>query len=117
VVRYMILEEQRSTRATSGRGSCWWRRSCRERAPLQGLRSDLLASQGKHGDEVEASRSCLPPGRRVAPVSLYKMGDKYVVQDGNHRVSGARYQGIETIDAGVTGIRSPMPIRQILGPE
>jgi hypothetical protein len=45
------------------------------------------------------------------------MGDKYFVQDGNHRVSGARYQGIETIDAGVTGIRSPMPIRQILGPE
>ncbi len=50
-------------------------------------------------------------------MSLYKIGERYFVQDGNHRVSGARYQGIETIDAGVTGIRSPMPIRQILGPE
>ena len=66
---------------------------------------------------MEAYGSGLPQGRRVAPVSLYKIGERYFVQDGNHRVSGARYQGIEMIDAGVTGIRSPMPIRQILGPE
>ncbi len=52
----------------------------------------------------------------LPPVSPYKIGERYFVQDGNHRVSGARYQGIEMIDAEVTGIRSPMPIRQILGP-
>ena len=52
----------------------------------------------------------------VPPVSLYKIGDKYFVQDGNHRVSVASYQGIEIIDAGVTEIRSPIPVRQIFGP-
>ena len=47
-------------------------------------------------------------------VSLYKVGERYFVQDGNHRVSVARYQGIEMIDAEVIEIRSRMPIGQIL---
>jgi hypothetical protein len=40
-------------------------------------------------------------------VSLYKMGDAYFVNDGNHRVSVARYHGIESIDAEVVTFRSP----------
>lgn len=38
----------------------------------------------------------------VPPVSLYKIGGSYFVLDGNHRVSVARYHGIEWIDAEVT---------------
>lgn len=42
-------------------------------------------------------------GGLVLPaVSLYKIGDSYFVEDGNHRVSVARYQGVETIEADVT---------------
>ena len=38
----------------------------------------------------------------LPPVSLYKIGDSYFVLDGNHRVSVARYHGIQTIEAIVT---------------
>jgi hypothetical protein len=43
----------------------------------------------------------------LLPVSLYKVGDAYFVLDGNHRVSVARYHGVEWIDAYVTefGVR------------
>jgi len=35
-------------------------------------------------------------------VSLYKVGGFYFVLDGHHRVSVARYHGVEWIDADVT---------------
>jgi hypothetical protein len=40
-------------------------------------------------------------GLDLPAVRLYKMGDSYFVEDGNHRVSVARYQGVETIEADV----------------
>jgi hypothetical protein len=43
-------------------------------------------------------------GLDLPPVRLYKMGDSYFVEDGNHRVSVARYQGVETIEADVTEV-------------
>ena len=41
-------------------------------------------------------------GRDLPPVVLYKLGDDYYVVDGNHRVSVARFEGVEMIDAEVT---------------
>jgi hypothetical protein len=41
-------------------------------------------------------------GLDLPAVRLYKMGDSYFVEDGNHRVSVTRYQGVETIEAEVT---------------
>jgi hypothetical protein len=41
-------------------------------------------------------------GEELPPVSLYKMGSFYFVLDGHHRVSVARYHGVEWIDAHVT---------------
>jgi len=38
----------------------------------------------------------------LPPVSLYKLGDAYFVEDGNHRVSVARYHGVPDIEADVT---------------
>ncbi len=52
-------------------------------------------------------------GEELPPVSLYKIGEKYFVLDGNLRVSVARYQGTEMIDAEVIEIRSRMPIGQM----
>lgn len=40
-------------------------------------------------------------GVELPPVSLYRIGDAYFVKDGNHRVSVARYQGVEMMDAEV----------------
>ena len=41
-------------------------------------------------------------GQELPPVSLSKLGGVYFVNDGNHRVSVARFQGVEWIDAEVT---------------
>ena len=41
-------------------------------------------------------------GRELPPVVLYKLGEDYYVVDGNHRVSVARFEGVEMIDAEVT---------------
>ena len=40
-------------------------------------------------------------GQELPAVRLYKVGEVYYVEDGNHRVSVARYQGVETIEADV----------------
>jgi hypothetical protein len=40
-------------------------------------------------------------GIDLPAVRLYKVEDLYFVEDGNHRVSVARYQGMETIEADV----------------
>jgi len=39
-------------------------------------------------------------------VSLLQLGGDYFVMDGNHRVSVARFHGVEWIDAEVTEVRS-----------
>ena len=48
-------------------------------------------------------------GEALPPVSLYKLGGSYFVLDGHHRVSVARYHGVEWIDAEVTEFRAPLP--------
>jgi hypothetical protein len=45
-------------------------------------------------------------GIELQPVVLNKVGDHYFVVDGNHRVSVARYHGVEMIDAEVTEFRA-----------
>ena len=41
-------------------------------------------------------------GQELPPVSLLQLGGDYFVSDGNHRVSVARFHGVEWIDAEVT---------------
>jgi hypothetical protein len=41
-------------------------------------------------------------GEELPPVNLYKVGGFSFVLDGHHRVSVARYHGVECIDASVT---------------
>ena len=44
-------------------------------------------------------------GEELPPVVWYKIGEADFVEDGNHRVSVARYQGVEWIDAEVVELR------------
>ncbi|MGC8764542.1 MAG: DUF4032 domain-containing protein [Brevinematia bacterium] len=46
----------------------------------------------------------------LPPISVYKIGDHYVVRDGNHRVSVAREMGQEFIDAEITELFTPVKI-------
>jgi hypothetical protein len=45
-------------------------------------------------------------GQELPPVSLLELSGDYFVNDGNHRVSVARFHGVEWIDAEVTGSKS-----------
>ncbi len=45
------------------------------------------------------------------PIEVYKVGDLYFVQDGNHRVSVARANGLKEIEAYVTEILLPEGVR------
>lgn len=44
------------------------------------------------------------------PIDLYKIGEVYFVRDGNHRVSVARANNFETIEAYVTEIATNVPL-------
>ena len=50
-------------------------------------------------------------GQELPPVSLYKVGERYFVEDGNHCVSVARYHGVEMIEAEITEFRPRSPER------
>ena len=53
----------------------------------------------------------------LPPVSLYKLGDAYFVEDGNHRISVARYHGIPDVEADVTELWPARVESRDAGPE
>ena len=50
----------------------------------------------------------------LPPVKLYRVGDAFFVLDGNHRVSVAKEQGIQFIDAEVTEIETRVTVTDLL---
>jgi hypothetical protein len=90
--------------------------------------SKIVGSVGRHRDFDRAFLPSKPDlgtrwrrideimnrAEELPPVSLYKIGDAYFVQDGNHRVSVARQRGVEMIDAEVTELRSRVPVDSAL---
>src|SRR5215210_6827769 len=49
-------------------------------------------------------------GEAMPPVSLYRIGDLYFVRDGHHRVSVAKSQGRDDIDAYVTEVTTKLKL-------
>ena len=47
----------------------------------------------------------------LPPISVYYLGGYYFVRDGNHRVSVAKAQGVDFIDAEVVELDSQIPLR------
>ncbi len=74
----------------------------------------FLPSKGDLGTRWKKIDQMMNRAEELPPVNLYKLGDAYFVQDGNHRVSVARIQGVEMIDAEVTELRSRVPIDSAL---
>lgn len=46
----------------------------------------------------------------LPPIEVYRIGDSYFVLDGNHRVSIARQEKVDYIDAYVTDVRTRVPL-------
>ncbi len=58
-----------------------------------------------------------PVGAGMPPIEVYQVGDAYFVLDGNHRVSIARQEGIESIEAHIIEVRTDIPITPDLQPD
>ncbi|MBA2442729.1 MAG: hypothetical protein H0V53_10035 [Rubrobacter sp.] len=69
---------------------------------------DFLPARPVSVDKWKRVDRAFHRGVDLPPVELYRIGEDYYVQDGNHRVSVARYQGIEMIEAVVREL-SPHP--------
>lgn len=54
------------------------------------------------GERWRRVDKALREGKQLPPVKLYKLGGRYFVEDGNHRVSVARYRDFRAIEADVT---------------
>src|ERR687884_1173352 len=74
----------------------------------------FLPSKGDLGARWKRIDEMMHRAEELPPVSLYKIGDAYFVKDGNHRVSVARQQGVEMIDAEVVELRSRVPVDSAL---
>lgn len=57
------------------------------------------------------------PNNSMPAIEVYKVGDVYFVLDGNHRVSVARREGMEFIEAHVIEVRTPVPLEPGLQPD
>jgi hypothetical protein len=68
-------------------------------------RSEHLRSRWERVDQAHLGDITLPP------IQLYEIGGVYFVRDGNHRVSVARAQKVEHIDAEVTSLDTEIVIR------
>jgi len=68
-------------------------------------RNDTLMQRWMRVDLAHYQNVILPP------IKLFEIGGAYFVRDGNHRVSVARAQGAEFIDAEVTSLSSEIELR------
>lgn len=64
---------------------------------------------------VKASLDDNPTG--WPPIEVYKVGEVYFVLDGNHRVSIARQEGWETIEARVIEVKTNVPLTPDVSPD
>ena len=58
-----------------------------------------------------------PVGAGLPPIEVYKVGEAYFVLDGNHRVSVARQEGFEFIEAHVIEVKTYIPITPDIQPD
>ena len=58
-----------------------------------------------------------PAGKGIPPIEVYKVGETYFVLDGNHRVSIARQEGYDFIEAHVIEVQSNIPFTPDLQPD
>ncbi|GHV85316.1 hypothetical protein AGMMS50230_09240 [Spirochaetia bacterium] len=67
-------------------------------------RREHLRSRWERVDEARLNDITLPP------IQLYEIGGVYFVRDGNHRVSVARAQGVEMVDAEVISLSTEIQL-------
>jgi hypothetical protein len=71
---------------------------------------EFLPLRGSSEERWRSVYAALRRGEGLPPVSLLEVDDAYFVRDGNHRVSVARWLGVEALDAEVAELRAAVPI-------
>lgn len=71
-------------------------------------RHEYLRNRWQRVDMAHLTDVILPP------IALYEIGGVYFVRDGNHRVSVAKAQGVQQIDAEVVALDTEIPIQESL---
>lgn len=71
---------------------------------------DFLPRQDFTQDRWARVKAASEASRGLPPIDVYKIGEAYFVQDGNHRVSIARQYGSKTIEANVTEVLVRVPL-------
>ncbi|QEK03411.1 transcriptional regulator [Treponema phagedenis] len=74
-------------------------------------RSNMLRRRWERADQAHLSDIILPP------IQLYELAGLYFVRDGNHRVSVAKAQGIEFIDAEIISLQSEIVLPTDVRPD
>jgi len=74
-------------------------------------RSGYLRQRWERVDQAHLTDIPLPP------IQLYEIGGMYFVRDGNHRVSVAKAQGVEFIDAEIISLKSEIVLPSSVTPE
>ena len=74
-------------------------------------RSAYLRQRWERVDQAHLTDVALPP------IQLYEIGGMYFVRDGNHRVSVAKAQGLEFIDAEIISLKSEILLPPTVTPE
>lgn len=69
-------------------------------------RANNLRQRWERVDEAHLTDTVLPP------IQLYELGGLYFVRDGNHRVSVAKSQGVEFIDAEIISLKSEIVLKK-----
>lgn len=74
-------------------------------------KSAYLRQRWERVDQAHLTDVALPP------IQLYEIGSMYFVRDGNHRVSVAKAQGVEFIDAEIISLKSEIILPSTVTPE
>lgn len=62
-------------------------------------------------------KAAMEEGAGLPPIEVYKVGEVYFVIDGNHRVSIARQLGMQSIEARVIEVLTPVPLTPDVQPD
>ena len=73
----------------------------------------FLPARSNVGQRWKRIDRAFQKGEDMPPVELYEIGDAYVVVDGHHRVSVARYHDVPTVEASVAEFRPSAPLPTI----
>ena len=77
----------------------------------------FLPRRGDSQQRWASVKAAMQAGEGLPPIEVYKVGDVYFVVDGNHRVSIARQEGFNTLQAHVIEFQTDIKLTPNIQPD